>query len=78
MKIKSQLEELLIERNRSIEKLQLSVNNECFGMTKKQYAPVFQLMEEIIKKEKTNNKTLLSLIEKIEEIEDILGELKYE
>ena len=49
MKINKQIENHLAERNKSIESLRRKINNEKIGSAKNQYAPVFQLTEEIIK-----------------------------
>ena len=78
MKINKQIENHLVERNKSIESLRRKINNEKIGSAKNQYAPVFQLAEEIIKYHKKNDRKLLEIINKLDEINQILEELNYE
>lgn len=78
MKYSKNLEEYLLIRNRSINKLNKAVLGEKTYLNEKQYGVLFQSLNDIDKYHKKYDKKVSELTDILIEIEGILEELKYE
>lgn len=76
MKNSKNLEEYLLQRNRSIIKLNKAVMQEKLYLREKQFEPLFQTFNEIEKQHKRIDKGLVKAMDILVEIERALEELK--
>ena len=76
MRHRKNLEEYLLQRNRSITKLNKAVSQEKLYLQKKQYDPLFRSLSDIEKQHKKFDKKVSEAVDVLSEIESILEELK--
>lgn len=76
MKNSQNLEEYLLQRNRSITKLNKAVLREKLYLREKQYEPIFRSLSDIERQHKKFDKEVSDAIDILKEIESVLEELK--
>ena len=76
MRNSKNLEEYLLQRNRSITKLDKAVSQEKLYLREKQYEPLFHSLSDIEKQHKKFDKKISDAIDILTEIESVLEELK--
>lgn len=76
MRNSKNLEEYLLQRNRSITKLNKAVSQEKLYLREKQYKPLFHALSDMEKQHKKFDKKVSDAIDILTEIESVLEELK--
>ena len=76
MKTSTQLEEYLLQRTRSISKVEKTVSQEKTYLHEKQFSPLLSSIKDIEKGHEKTDKRVCEAIELLKEIESVLEELK--